>query len=118
MVRITGVDRTIQRLEGIGRTTRVHVGRALAQAAALIATEARSRGADAGAEGSSASDITVVRRSDLAVDAVLAGPGAVAREFGTSRVEANPVMRTAAEAKREEAVQLIAQAVGRGGGGD
>jgi HK97 gp10 family phage protein len=118
MARINGVDQTVQRLAGIGRVARIQIGKALVQAAALIAAEARSHSAEAGAEGSSAPDITVVRRSDLAVDVVSAGPGAVAREFGTSRMEAKPVMRTAAEAKRREVVQLIARAVGRGGGGD
>jgi hypothetical protein len=47
------------------------------------------------------------------VAVVWAAPEAVPIEFGTSRRATNPVMRPAAEAKREEIVGLVAQGVRR-----
>ncbi|WP_395675484.1 hypothetical protein [Inquilinus sp.] len=112
MARLSGADRVGAHLARLGQGVRARIGRALSQAGARVADEARARFAAASPDGSERAEITVVRRGDAAVDVVATFPGAEAREFGTSRSAAKPFLRPAAEAKRADVAELIARATG------
>ncbi|MGO1080277.1 HK97-gp10 family putative phage morphogenesis protein [Inquilinus sp. CA228] len=111
MAGVTGVDRIGARLARLGRGVRARVGRALQQAGALVAEEARARLAAESPDAAAEAAIAVIRRGDQAAEVVVTLPGAEAREFGTSRSAAKPFLRPAVEAKRAEASGLVARAV-------
>lgn len=112
MARLSGADRVGARLTRLGQGVRARIGRALTQAGARVADEARARFAAASPDSAARAEIAVVRRGDTAVDVVATLPGAEAREFGTSRSAAKPFLRPAAEAKRAEVAELVARATG------
>lgn len=112
MARLSGADRVGARLARLGQGVRARIGRALTQAGARVADEARARLVAASPDSTAGAEITVVRRGDTAVDVVATLPGAEAREFGTSRSAAKPFLRPAVEAKRAEVAELAARATG------
>lgn len=134
MAGITGVDRHLRRLTQRAKAVRREVGKAVVEAAELVAAEAV---ASISADWISGPDhvpsnpgeppnadtgrlhraIDVVRRGELTADVVSAAPYADL-EFGTARVAARPYLRPATEKKRREAVALIVQAVRRGRPGE
>lgn len=111
MARLTGVDRIGIRLARLGQGVRPRMGRALQQAGALVAEEARARLAAESPDAAAEATIAVIRRGDQVTEVVVTLPAAEAREFGTSRSAAKPFLRPAVEAKRAEAVGLIARTV-------
>jgi hypothetical protein len=134
MAGVTGVDRHLRRLMQRAKAVRREVGKAVVEAAELVAAEAV---ASISADWISGPDhvpsnpgeppnadtgrlhraIDVVRRGELTADVVSAAPYADL-EFGTARVAARPYLRPATEKKRREAVALIVQAVRRGRPGE
>lgn len=135
MTRITGVDRHLRRLTQRAKAVRREVGKAVVEAAELVAAEA-AVGIAAGwisgpdhvpsdpgeppnaGTGRLHGTIGVVRRGELSADVVSAAPYAADLEFGNARVAARPYLRPATARKRQDAVALIVQAVRRGRAGD
>jgi HK97 gp10 family phage protein len=135
MAGITGVDRHLRRLTQRAKAVRREVGKAVVEAAELVAAEAV---ASISADWISGPDhvpsnpgeppnadtgrlhraINVVRRGELSADVVSAAPYAADLEFGTARVAARPYLRPATAKKRRDAVALIVQAVRRSRAGE
>lgn len=134
MAGITGVDRHLRRLTQRAKAVRREVGKAVVEAAELVAAEAV---ASISADWISGPDhvpsnpgeppnadtgrlhraIDVVRRGELTADVVSAAPYADL-EFGTERAAARPYLRPATAKKRRDAVALIVQAVRRSRAGE
>jgi HK97 gp10 family phage protein len=129
MPRITGKQRTSDRLNGLAGREKVElVGKALFAGADLIKVEAAhliTEGAVSGAAhvpskpgeppnedtGLLRSRIEVHQTAPLTVQVSSNAPYAVELEFGTSKMAERPYMRPATKRKRKEVVALVRRAV-------